>query len=115
MNRRNFPKKVRLLKANEFTSVFRCSKYIKVTGITLFSCPNQLGYPRIGLSISKKYIKYAHERNRIKRYARETFRIHQHNLLTLDFVLTVHSKHILYLKENNLIKEMEKLWHHYWC
>lgn len=115
MNRRCFPKKIRLLNLNEFICVFKQARYIKFTGFTLFNRFNQLGYPRIGLAISKKYVKRAHERNRIKRYARETFRINQHNLLTADFVLTINSKNVLYLKNHNLIKEFERLWHHYWC
>lgn len=115
MNKRHFPKKMRLLKLNEFVFVFQQSKCIKTAGITLFSRFNKLGYPRIGLSISKRYIKYAHERNRIKRCARETFRIHQHNLLASDFVLTINSKSILCLKNRFLIKEFENLWHHFWC
>lgn len=114
MKNRCFPKKKRLLSVNEFVFVFQQPQYIKITGITLFSRPNNLGYPRIGLSISKKYIKRAHERNRIKRCARETFRMCQYNLSILDFVLTVNSKDALYLKNENLIKEIKKLWHHYW-
>lgn len=110
-----FSKKVRLLNLNEFVFVFQQSQHIKITGITLFSRPNQLKYPRIGLAISKKYIKYAHERNRIKRYARETFRMYQNNLSASDFVLTINSKNVLYLNNKDLIKELKKLWHHYWC
>lgn len=116
MNGKHFPKKMRLLHLNEFAFVLRKSKFVvRCNGIASFSYLNQLEYPRIGLSISKKYVKYAHERNRIKRYARETFRMNQHNLLHLDFVLTVYSTAVLYLNNNNLIKEFEKLWHHYWC
>lgn len=115
MNNKCFSKKIRLLYLDEFVFVFQKAVFVKIIGITLFSCPNELGYPRIGLAISKKYVKYAHERNRIKRYTRETFRINQHNLLASDFVLTINSKDILYLNNRYLIKELEKLWHRYWC
>ncbi|URJ30575.1 ribonuclease P protein component [Candidatus Blochmannia vicinus (nom. nud.)] len=115
MNRKFLPKRARLLTANEFVFVFKNPERIKITGITLFSRSNQLGYPRIGLAISKKYIKHAYERNRIKRYMRETFRINQHNLSSKDFVLTINSKEIIHFKNSTLIKELEKLWCHHLC
>ncbi|ADV33427.1 ribonuclease P protein component [Candidatus Blochmanniella vafra str. BVAF] len=110
MNRIRLSKQTKLLNSKEFFSVFKAKKIIKSNGILLFSRPNQLGFPRIGLAISKKYINRAHDRNTIKRHARETFRILQHNLLNLDFVLTIYSKKILYLKHNNLNEEFKKLW-----
>lgn len=115
MSTQSFPKKKRLLRFNEFVFVFKKSNCVKVIGMTVFSRLNNLGYPRIGLAISKKYVKRAHERNRIKRYARETFRVYQNNLLNLDFVLTVHSKDTFYLEGKNLIREFEKLWILYRC
>lgn len=90
--------------------MFQKPDRIKSTVFTLLSRSNQLKFPRIGLVIPKKYIKYSHERNWIKRHARETFRIYQHSLLFLDFVLIVHSKKVLYLENKILIKELQKLW-----
>lgn len=113
MSQFSFPKKIRLLTLNEFSFVFQQPQKIKNTGMILFSRLNQLQYPRIGLTISKKYIKKAHDRNRIKRHIRETFRINQHNLSFSDFILTLYSKEILYLKNYLLIKELQKLWHHH--
>ncbi|WP_159714971.1 ribonuclease P protein component [Blochmannia endosymbiont of Camponotus nipponensis] len=113
MNKKCLPKQARLLNLNEFVFVFQKPERIKTTKITLLSRPNHLGYPRIGLAISKKYIKYAHERNKIKRHMRETFRAYQHNLSAKDFVLTIRSKDIIYLTNNALIKELEKLWYHH--
>ncbi|URJ24463.1 ribonuclease P protein component [Candidatus Blochmanniella camponoti] len=115
MNRKFLPKRARLLNLNEFIFVFQKPERVKTTGITLFSRSNRLGYPRIGLAISKKYVKYAHERNRIKRHIRETFRTYQHNLLAKDFVLTIRSKEIIHCKNKTLIQELEKLWYHHLC
>lgn len=45
---------------------------------------------RLGLAITKKKVKRAHERNRIKRLTREYFRLHQHQLNgQVDILLTV--------------------------
>lgn len=47
---------------------------------------------RLGLAITKKKVKRAHERNRIKRLTREYFRLHQHQLKRqVDILLTVKS------------------------
>lgn len=113
MSDNSLPKKVRLLTSHEFIFVFQQSKNIKTTGIILFSRINTLKFARIGLSIPKKYIKRAHDRNRIKRHIRETFRINQHHLSPSDFILSVYSKEILYLKNFSLITKLQELWRHH--
>lgn len=75
MNRNFFSKRVRLLNKDEFDFVFKQSICVKKHGIALFSRPNKLGFSRIGFAISKKYIKRAYDRNKIKRYVREFFRL----------------------------------------
>lgn len=52
--------------------------------IVLYS-QNTVGHARLGLAISKKTIAKAHERNRIKRLLRETFRTSQ--LPPIDIVV----------------------------
>ncbi len=59
-------------------------------GDALFSVlgrSNGLGVPRLGLAISVKTAGTAVRRNRIKRAARETFRIIQHDLSGTDVVV----------------------------
>lgn len=118
MNNRNrdfLSKKNRLLKLSDFVFVFKHSKRVTESGIMLYSRANDLGYPRIGLAISKRYVKRAHDRNRIKRYVRETFRVRKNNLLNLDFVCVVCSKEILHLNKDSLIRELKKLWYLHQC
>lgn len=43
--------------------------------------------PRLGLAIAKRQIHRAHERNRIKRHARELFRENQGRLPGIDMVI----------------------------
>lgn len=49
--------------------------------------PNEMGYARLGLAISKRKIKKAVVRNRIKRLVRESFRLSQHQLAGIDIVV----------------------------
>jgi ribonuclease P protein component len=42
---------------------------------------------RLGLVVAKKKVRRAHERNRVKRLARESFRLHQQQLNALDIVV----------------------------
>ncbi|MBI1453386.1 MULTISPECIES: ribonuclease P protein component [Acinetobacter] len=42
---------------------------------------------RLGIVVAKKKVRRAHERNRVKRLARESFRLHQQQLDVLDIVV----------------------------
>ncbi len=42
---------------------------------------------RLGIVVAKKKVRRAHERNRIKRLARESFRLNQQNIDLLDIVV----------------------------
>ena len=42
---------------------------------------------RLGIVVAKKKVRRAHERNRIKRLARESFRLHQQQIDLLDIVV----------------------------
>ncbi len=85
-----FPSSLRLLAAAEFQRVWKTGKRLSSPSLTLVSCDNSLGYPRLGISISKKYVPLAVNRNRLKRLARETFRIRQDTLGGKDIVLVAY-------------------------
>ena len=42
---------------------------------------------RLGIVVAKKKVRRAHDRNRVKRLARESFRLHQQQLDQLDIVV----------------------------
>ena len=82
-----FPRELRLLTPSHFTFVFQQPQRAGTPQITILGRLNSLGHPRIGLTVAKKNVKRAHERNRIKRLTRESFRLRQHELPPMDFVV----------------------------
>lgn len=83
-----FPRCVRLLKGSDFQSVFKgteCRSSDQV--LTVLARHNGLSHARLGLAISKRFIKTAVGRNRVKRVLRESFRRHQSRLAGLDIVV----------------------------
>jgi len=53
---------------------------------------NDVGWARLGVVVPKRAVRLAVGRNRVKRWAREAFRVHQHRLPAQDVVLRVHGK-----------------------
>ncbi len=82
-----FPKNARLLRPAEFKNVFDDPVRISRNGVIVLARKNQLGHARIGLAVAKRHVRRAHERNRIKRLARETFRQHPVRDCSLDCVV----------------------------
>jgi ribonuclease P protein component len=69
----------RLSHAREFDAVYAGKTKESRGPLTVFALPNELGHPRLGLSVGRK-VGTAPKRNRIKRLLREAFRLMQHDL-----------------------------------
>jgi len=82
-----FSKSLRLLTPNDFKHVFADAEKFANRHWTLIVRPNQQAYPRLGLALSKKQLKLAVWRNRIKRLSREAFRQHKTELSGYDVVV----------------------------
>lgn len=70
-----FPKSARLLRRREFDRVFKTGRLAKDGDLVIHMLPNDRAQSRIGIVIGKK-VKRAVDRNRIKRWVREAFRLH---------------------------------------
>lgn len=83
-----FKPEYRLLTPGQFKLVFDGATR-KASGpyVLLLARPNDLGHPRLGLVIAKKSVKRAVDRNRVKRIARESFRLNKPELGNLDIVV----------------------------
>ena len=86
-----FPKQFRLGKPSEFKNVFANPVKSSDQYFTVLAVNNRLPHPRLGLAITKKNIKKAVARNRIKRTTRESFRLHRQQLLNIDIVVLARS------------------------
>lgn len=75
----SLPKSRHLRLPSEFDAVY-ASKTRNTHGpLTVYARPNDLGHPRLGMSVSRK-VGIAARRNRIRRLLREAFRLMQHDL-----------------------------------
>ncbi len=108
-----FKKQLRLSNSINFQYVFNKPYKNNTLEISILGRLNLLEYPRLGLSIPRKNIKYAHNRNLIKRLVRETFRLLQHKLISMDFIV-IAKKNILSLNNQNIINILKSLWSNYY-
>lgn len=106
-----FPPQVRLRKPSEFKRVFDGPERSTDKYFTVLAIVNELDYPRLGLAIAKKNIRRAVDRNKIKRSARESFRLQQHEMINLDIVVmarreaaTINSKTLQASLHNHWLK-----------
>ncbi len=84
-----FTKQSKLVKTDDFSSVFNLRKRVASQYLVVRYKPNEHNKPRLGLIVAKKTAKLAVWRNYMKRVLRELFRLHQHQLPTLDLVIQV--------------------------
>src|SRR3954462_2149850 len=88
MGEHRFPKRVRLLRPDDFARVFAARNSASDQWLTLHGAANELGHSRLGLTVSRR-VGGAVERNRWKRLLREAFRLGQAKLPPLDLVCVV--------------------------
>jgi len=70
----DFGRHRRILKTDEFSSVFRLRPVKRTEHFALYQQSNDLGHARLGIVVAKRLAQRAVTRNMIKRIAREIFR-----------------------------------------
>jgi len=82
-----FTKKERINHPQDFRRVMKLGRRLQSKNLTLFIRQNEAGFHRLGMVV-KKEIGPATYRNRMKRYFREFFRLHKHQIRgPLDMVI----------------------------
>ncbi|MDD5034159.1 MAG: ribonuclease P protein component [Methylococcaceae bacterium] len=104
-----FPHEHRLGKPADFKYVFEKAEKSADTYLTVLARVNDRGHARLGLAIAKKQIPRASARNRIKRLIRESFRLRQAELGSVDIVVLARSSARLSDGET-LRNSLEKHW-----
>ena len=101
-------KKSKLLNAADFDRVFEKSVRSSDQYFTVLIRPNELDRPRLGMAISKRRVKLAVGRNRLKRLVRENFRLSEQNC-SADYVVMAGKRGAVGTNQE-LIKSLEKHW-----
>jgi ribonuclease P protein component len=73
----DFARVRRIVKTDEFSSVFRLRPVQKTAHFVLYIRPNELPHARLGVVAAKRFAPRAVTRNTIKRVTRELFRVAQ--------------------------------------
>lgn len=82
-SRKTYPKNEKLKSRATISELFHSGKSVTKFPLRLVYAPaeNNAGVSlQMGVSVSKKYFKKAHDRNYFKRLLRETYRLNQHIL-----------------------------------
>lgn len=83
----NFPRTARLLTRAAFDEVFRAGQSAGSNFFRVLVRPASTASARIGITVPKRVVKFAHDRNRIKRLLREAFRQQRLDLPAIDLVV----------------------------
>ena len=71
----------------DFERLLKQGKRLRMAGFTFYYERRDAGGARLGMLVTRKHHPAATERNRIKRYIREAFRLEQHKLGALDLLV----------------------------
>ncbi len=80
-------KKAKMIKTDDFSSVFNFRKRITGRFLVIHYAYNQLNLTRLGLVVAKKTTRLSVNRNYMKRVLRELFRNQKNNLQNIDLVV----------------------------
>ncbi|MDG0027002.1 ribonuclease P protein component [Trinickia sp. Y13] len=86
-----FPKAARLLKTDEFSSVFRLRPWRRSAHFVVYAKPTGQA-ARLGLVVGKKFAPRAATRNLVKRTARESFRLRRTEFEGWDVLLRLSTR-----------------------
>ncbi|AGH47728.1 ribonuclease P protein component [Paraglaciecola psychrophila] len=109
MGENNFSRELRLLTPTHFEYVFNNAIPSVSPQLTLLARYNKFDNPRLGITLAKKRVKHAHDRNRLKRVIRESFRLQRHSFPNIDIVV-VGKTGLDKLSNQELFSLLSKLW-----
>ncbi|HQX46704.1 MAG TPA: ribonuclease P protein component [Steroidobacteraceae bacterium] len=90
--RYTFPAQRRLRLKTDFEKVRGEGKRIADSFFSMTFRPNDLGSPRLGLAVAVRTAGGAVARNRVRRIVKDSFRLAQHELPAVDFVVAARTR-----------------------
>lgn len=102
-----FSKNKRLLEKSEYDQVFSQSKRLSTSDFIILYRNTTIGHARLGLAIAKKVVPKAHDRNRLKRLLRETFRTKK--LASVDIIVLA-KRGVDKIQSSTLLQNLNKAW-----
>jgi ribonuclease P protein component len=107
----SFGKSLRLLCASDFKPVFdNAPVRASHQNFLILARFNQQTQPRLGLVIAKKHLRFAVQRNRMKRLIRESFRKQQQSFQGLDVIVLSRKGVDQLLADNSFSEQLEQQW-----
>ena len=85
---KNLKRAFSLRKATDFVLPAKRVKIFKDSDLLIRHLNNQCDHARLGVAISKKRVKHAVKRNRVKRIIKETFRSYRLQLPSRDYLVS---------------------------
>jgi ribonuclease P protein component len=96
-------KKYRLKKDRDFQKVVAANRIVKNRSFVVYRLPNEVGYPRVGISVSKK-IGNAVVRNRVRRQVRAMLDQELQLDQAIDLLIIVRIEYLAHPFEDNALK-----------
>lgn len=97
------------MSAKDYSPVFSNGYKVEDRYLLILAKPNNRDYARLGLAISKKKVKLAVGRNRIKRIIRESFR-HNHEVIKGLDIVVIAGRDIAQLTREQLRQNLDEKW-----
>lgn len=101
----------KIRKRPEYLSIYQHGKRTYARHFTIVAQKNELGYGRLGITVSKK-VGDAVRRNRIKRLIREFFRLNKTRLVASRDIVVIGKKGMPRLSYQEVCKELSVLVSH---
>jgi ribonuclease P protein component len=77
----------RMRRQSEFKCAYASGRRYSNEFVTATTLRNDITWPRLGMSIAARILRRAVDRNRVRRLIRESFRMHQQQLPSLDIII----------------------------
>jgi ribonuclease P protein component len=109
-NALKLPPDRRMRRPGEFKLAYTAGKRFGNEFFTANIRGNELTWARLGMSIAARNLRRAVDRNRVRRLIRESFRMHQQDLPSLDIVIGARTA-VISADRAILRASLAKLWH----